>query len=191
MRAAALNPDRRDRSVRGRRYVTEIPSDLPIVERDVVRLVVRDGEDAILLFHTRELSAPELGMWWELPGGGIDPGETYVEAAVRELREETGIAVTPEQIGPPTWRRIGAFRHRGVRHLQHEVVVQVRLAGAGPPVDETGRMDYEREDYVGYRWWPTSDVVVSDEPFYPRSLPRLLARFLDGEELDEPLEMWS
>jgi 8-oxo-dGTP pyrophosphatase MutT (NUDIX family) len=75
--------------------VAEIPSDLPIVERDVVRLVVRDGEDAILLFHTRELSAPELGTWWELPGGGVDPGETYVDAAVRELREETGIAVTP------------------------------------------------------------------------------------------------
>src|SRR3954452_4510432 len=85
----------------------EIPSDLPIVERDVVRVVVGDGQDRILLFHTREISAPELGEWWELPGGGIDPGETHVDAAVRELREEAGIIVTPEQVGAPTWRRIG------------------------------------------------------------------------------------
>jgi 8-oxo-dGTP pyrophosphatase MutT (NUDIX family) len=110
---------------------------------------------------------------------------------VRELGEEAGITVGPERVGPPTWRRIGVFRHRGVRHVQHEVVVEVRLDAAGPPIDVTGRLDYEHEDYVAYRWWPAGDVSASGEPFYPRSLPRLLGRFLAGEELDEPLELWS
>src|SRR4051812_21572658 len=73
--------------------MTELPRDLPILERDAVRLVVRDSEDRILLFHTQEITLPELGVWWELPGGGIDEGESYLEAAVRELREETGIRV--------------------------------------------------------------------------------------------------
>jgi 8-oxo-dGTP pyrophosphatase MutT (NUDIX family) len=171
--------------------VTVIPSDLPIVERDVVRVVVCDGQDRILLFHTREISAPELGTWWELPGGGLDPGETHVDAAVRELREEAGIVVTPEQVGPPTWRRIGVFRHRNVRHLQHEVVVQVRLDGDGPAIDESGRLDYELEDYFDYRWWPAREVLESPELFYPRSLPQLLTRFLSGEQLDEPVELFS
>jgi 8-oxo-dGTP pyrophosphatase MutT (NUDIX family) len=171
--------------------VVELPTDLPIVERDVVRVVLRDGRDRILLFHTREISAPELGTWWELPGGGLDPGETHVDAAVRELREETGLGVTPDQIGPPTWRRIGVFRHRDVRHLQHEVVVEVRLDGPGPRIDESGRLDYELEDYFGYRWWPVREVVESDESFYPGSLPRLLTRFLAAEQLDEPMELWS
>jgi 8-oxo-dGTP pyrophosphatase MutT (NUDIX family) len=171
--------------------VVEIPDDLPIVERDVVRLVVRDGQDRILLFHTHELSLPELGTWWELPGGGLEPGETHVEAAVRELREEAGIVVPPERVGAPTWRRIGVFRHREVRHLQHEVVVQAQLDGAGPPIDETGRLDYEHEDYFDYRWWPIREVLESGEMFYPRSLPRLLARFLRGEPLDEGVELWS
>jgi 8-oxo-dGTP pyrophosphatase MutT (NUDIX family) len=171
--------------------MTEIPSDLPIVERDVVRVVVRDGRDQILLFHTHEISAPELGTWWELPGGGLDPGETHVDAAVRELREEAGIVVTPEQVGPPTWRRIGVFRHRDVRHVQHEVVVQVQLEGDGPAIDESGRLDYELEDYFDHRWWPAREVLESSELFYPRSLPQLLARFLGGEELDEPVELFS
>lgn len=101
----------------------ELPLDLPVIERDVVRLVVQDVRGHVLLFWTHEGSMPELGHWWELPGGGIDEGETCVEAAVREMREETGIQIVPEQVGAPTWRRTASFRHRQTRRLQHEAVL--------------------------------------------------------------------
>jgi 8-oxo-dGTP pyrophosphatase MutT (NUDIX family) len=171
--------------------MTEVPRDLPILERDAVRLVVRDSEDRILLFHTHEVTAPELGVWWELPGGGIDEGETCVDTAVRELREETGITVSPARVGEPSWRRTASFRHRALRHLQHEVVVEVRLDVPGTAIDEAERLDYEKEDYFDFRWWSIGDVVGSSERFYPGSLPALLQRFLDGEEIDEPFELWS
>lgn len=169
----------------------ELPRDLPIVQRAAVRLVVLDPDDRMLLFHTREPTCPEAGTWWELPGGGIDEGETYREAAVRELAEETGIRVGAAQVGEPSWRRRAAYQHRGVRRLQDEVVVTVRLAGPGPAVDGSGRLDYEHEDYIGYHWWPVAEVAGSPDRFYPGRLPGLLLRFLAGERIEEPFELFS
>jgi 8-oxo-dGTP pyrophosphatase MutT (NUDIX family) len=168
-----------------------LPDDLPVIERSAVRLVVLDAHGRLLLLHTRDRDHPDLGTWWELPGGGIDPGETYQEAAIRELREETGIVAAPPQVGPPAWRRRASFRHRQARHLQDEVIVTLRLPVPGPGIDESGRLDYEREDYFDFRWWPTQEIRRSSERFYPGRLPALLGAFLDGEEIDEPFELWS
>lgn len=41
---------------------------------------------------------------WEVPGGHIDPGETAIEAAARELQEETG--ATDFTIAPVCWYRL-------------------------------------------------------------------------------------
>lgn len=167
------------------------PDDLPIVERAVVRLIVLDVEDRILLFHTRDPTYPELGEWWELPGGGIEDDETPVRAAVRELREETGIVAAPGSVGPTRWRRTASFRYRGRRHVQHEQVLIVRLSAAHPPVDGSLRVGYEDEDYFDFRWWTLSDVSSSVERFYPGRLPTNLSRVLVGEQIAEPFELWS
>ncbi|MBF9130492.1 NUDIX domain-containing protein [Plantactinospora sp. S1510] len=162
-----------------------------VIERSVVRVVVLDALGQVLLFHTRDPTYPELGTWWELPGGGIEPGETVPEAAIRELAEETGIAISSEQVGAPTWRRRATFRYRGKRLLNNEVVVVVRLSVAGPPVDGAARVGFEDEDYFDYRWYPMTEIVGSTDRFYPGRLPELLGPFLDGEEIDEPFEQWS
>ena len=63
------------------------------VERNVMRMVVLDAVNHVLLLQTRDLGNPAFGTSWELPGHGMEPGETYIDTAVRELHEETGIRV--------------------------------------------------------------------------------------------------
>jgi 8-oxo-dGTP pyrophosphatase MutT (NUDIX family) len=161
-----------------------------LVERRVVRLVVLDARGAVLLLHIRDVSNPEFGTCWELPGGGMEDGESYVDAAIRELREETGINISPDRVSPPTWRRDVSYPYRGARRLQHEVIVTVRLNAVAPAVESSQRVDFEEEDLFGFRWWAVDDVVGSEQQFYPRQLPTLLPRFLAGEEIDEPFELW-
>lgn len=53
-----------------------------------VRVVATNGEGRVMLVRHTYLHG-----WW-LPGGGVDRGETTQDAAVRELREETGLTAT-------------------------------------------------------------------------------------------------
>jgi 8-oxo-dGTP pyrophosphatase MutT (NUDIX family) len=161
------------------------------VERDVARAVVLDAAGRVLLFHTHDPTYPELGTWWELPGGGIEPGEDHRATLVRELAEEAGIRVRRDEVGAATWRRRSTFRYRGERRHYREVVAAVRIGLTAPPVDGAGRVDFENEDYFDYRWWPVGEITASAERFYPGRLPALLESFLCGTAIDEPLERWS
>jgi len=164
--------------------------ELPVVERTAARLVVLDAAGRILLLHVQDLSNPQFGTAWELPGGGIEAGESYTQAALRELREETGIEVAAGCIETPRWRRQIEYIYRGTCWHQHELVTLVRLDESSPGIDDSLRVGNEREDVLGARWWSIQQIAASDERFYPLSLATVLPRFLSGESIEEELERW-
>ncbi|MFD8550192.1 bifunctional class I SAM-dependent methyltransferase/NUDIX hydrolase [Streptomyces fradiae] len=53
--------------------------------------IIVHGPDGVLLGRHR------LGTW-EVPGGSLEPGETFVEAAIRELAEESGLIAKPDDV---------------------------------------------------------------------------------------------
>jgi 8-oxo-dGTP pyrophosphatase MutT (NUDIX family) len=165
--------------------------DLPIVERTAARLVVIDAADRILLLHVQDLSNPQFGTAWELPGGGMEADETFGDAATRELREETGLEIRPECIEAPRWRRQIEYVYRGVCRHQRELVALVRIGESSPSTYDSLRVGAEKEDVIEARWWSIEQIRSSSERLYPRSLPTLLPRFLAGESLEEPLEIWT
>jgi 8-oxo-dGTP pyrophosphatase MutT (NUDIX family) len=138
-----------------------------------VRIVLQDSAGAILLRST-ELAPPAAGHSWELPGGGIEPAESYQQAAARQLAEQTGLRIDPAAVGPPRWRRTAAAPAPG--GLRHELVAGARLAAARPQLSAAAR------------WWTLPELASSSERFYPGRLPQLLPAFLAGAELAEPLD---
>ena len=83
------------------------------LERSCVRVVLQDAGGRVLLFRAR-LASRSQEHWWELPGGGIEPGESYQQTVVRELAEETGLQVSPDQVGPAALAPVGDLD--GPRH---------------------------------------------------------------------------
>lgn len=161
------------------------------VERSSVRVVLLDDDGAVLLFRTVDPAMPESGTWWELPGGGVEPGESVAETAVREVREETGFELGTADVGEPSWRRNATYLRRRRRYLQHEVVVRAAVAGSAPVPSPDGRTETERLEYVDHRWWTPAEIAASTERFFPGRLPDLLASFLAGDDIDEPFDRWS
>ena len=66
-------------------------SSSPIFRIGVFALIF-NYEKQILLGHRRDID------WWNLPGGGMEYGETVDEALCREVREETGLEVKVERL---------------------------------------------------------------------------------------------
>ncbi|MBO0655140.1 NUDIX domain-containing protein [Streptomyces triculaminicus] len=62
------------------------------IAKTVVGAVIADAEGKVLLLHRP--ADDYLGGLWELPSGGVDTGESLIEALRREVAEETGLTVT-------------------------------------------------------------------------------------------------
>ncbi len=110
------------------------------------------------------------GSWWQMPQGGIDPGEDPAAAARRELFEETAM-VTVEQIGelsrwvtydlPPHLIGIAwGGRYRG----QRQMWFAYRFTGDDSEINITPAAGLEPE-FVEWRWAPADTLLDLIVPF--------------------------
>jgi 8-oxo-dGTP pyrophosphatase MutT (NUDIX family) len=137
--------------------------------RPAVGVVVRSAE-GLLLIHRHRFITDTWG--WEIPAGGVDPGESLVEGAAREVLEETGWSP-----GPLT-RLHGYHPSNGLSDQRFELFVADGASYVGEPSDpaESSRIE----------WVPTStvrDLLRRGEVQDGLSLTALLwwAAFVDGD----------
>ncbi|WP_336922064.1 NUDIX hydrolase [Aquipuribacter sp. SD81] len=143
------------------------------VERRSGRVLVLDGTGRVLLLQGHDASAPEAGSWWFTPGGGLEPGETPVQAAARELWEETGLRDLP--LAGPVAEREAEFTFEGVDYRQHEQFFVVRVGGTDLVVAPAAHTELEVRSMLGWRWWSAAELSATTDTVHPEWLAGWLA----------------
>lgn len=150
--------------------MTEPPT--AVVDRLAARVLLVDEQARVLLFHGCDPADRGAGSWWFTPGGGREDGESAQECAARELHEETGLALRPEDMGDVVHERVTEFSFLGSRWRATEDYFLVRVDRH--EVDTQHFTDVELAAVLGHRWWTAEELAGTDETYYPRELLDLL-----------------
>ncbi|MDH4146435.1 MAG: NUDIX domain-containing protein [Acidimicrobiia bacterium] len=154
--------------------------------RRAARVVALDQEGRIFLINASDPADPTKPAWWEIPGGGIDPGESSAHAVARELWEEGGIR--DARIGPAIWTQHVSFTFAGL-HFEQDEVIHIALCDSTTTRPPQGLELFEAMAFKGSRWWPIDELLASDEPTLPPRLRELLPDVVDGDLPDPPLHI--
>jgi 8-oxo-dGTP diphosphatase len=140
-------------------------------KRPAARLIVTDAEGRLLLFRfTPEDRAP----FWCTPGGAVDEGESFEQAARRELREETGFEFMP---GPCI-----DVKHVSFTTLEGvEVDAEERYFAVSVPhceIDTAAHTELEQRVMQSHRWWTPQELQAQEEVWFPADLIPIWRRVL-------------
>lgn len=102
-------------------------------------VVVRRGHRFLL---TQER---KYGSTWSIPGGRVEPGESLVAAAIREVHEETGVPI----------RIDGILR---IEHVPSAAGVRMRVLFTGTSIDDTEPKTTADEESLGAAWMTLEQI---------------------------------
>ena len=119
---------------------------------EIKRAIVQHGGSAVMMpvdhrgriLLVRQYRLPAQGYLWELPAGRVDEGETFLQAARRELKEETGYTAK-------SWKKIATFfPSPGFLAERMTIFLATNLtAGESTPMDD---------ERIQTRWFAARDL---------------------------------
>jgi len=165
------------RQLKDRKMTPDEISQLPY--RPCVGIMIRNAQGAVFVGQRTDRFSEA----WQMPQGGVDPGEAPRDAALRELWEETGITADlvevvaetedwlpyelPHELVPKLWKG----KYRG----QEQKWFLLDFKGS----DDQVNIATEHPEFAAWRWLPVKDLVDSIVPFKRDVYVAVLAAFKD------------
>ena len=157
-----------DASANHRRFVCAVCSFQVYfnVGASVSGICTRSNGDVLLL---KRMQAPRKDTW-TLPGGFVEPGESGIEALVREVHEETGLIVT-EPVAHSAFPN--TYAYNGVTYETFDMVYVCSLEGL---------LTLDGTEVDAHRWFSPTELLDADISF--PSLEKALLLYVSQSDLD-------
>ncbi len=156
------------------------------LRRPAARVVLLDEAKRVFLMHGSDPMRPEKGTWWEIPGGGIESGETSQEAATRELYEECGFRDV--EVGPCIWTQYVEFDF-AMYHFKSDERIHIAHTSESSEWDPQGLEALEAAAFEDAQWWSIDDLEAAQVQTLPNRLLEFLPNIIAGNMPAEPIDI--
>jgi|SRR5215831_5670830 len=136
--------------------------------RRASRLILLDSQRRVLLFRHAGTNGEA---FWAPPGGGLESGETFEQAARREACEELGLTCFTLK---RAWERVIDFVY--IDHPVHQHEWFFLIEGELPTISSDVEEVHRREGILAMRWWTTAEIESTSEPVFPEELASELGK---------------
>lgn len=136
--------------------------------RRAARIVVLDAQRRILLFRH---AGSQGRSFWATPGGGLEEGETFEQAACREASEELGVASVSLRL---LWEATNDFLH--MDRPVHQQECYFLMEDAGQDLLTGVQSVHQQEGILEARWWTQTELEMTTELVFPAGLAVRLRR---------------
>lgn len=145
--------------------------------RVTARVLPVNHRGEVLLLLDQDPGRPGVVRWGTI-GGAVDPGETLHDAAVREMHEETGIAIDAGDLIGPVHRDVVPFSHDGRAFLGDSTFFAITLAHDTEVVFDHLE-PLEVDNVLDHGWWHPEALAADGRAVLP-DLPAIMTKAVEA-----------